>query len=146
MSIGIRSLDDLFDRCIPEPNSGCWLWEGYIQPNGYSRPGAFGRYYLGHRLAYELAKGPIPNGMQIDHRCRIRCCVNPDHLRILTCQQNLLCGETLASENAAKTHCLRDHEFTETNTRMKFQRGYWHRACRECGREEVRARRRRQKS
>lgn len=138
MSIGIRSLDDLFDRTIPEPNSGCWLWAGWVGRNGYAKPGAFGRYQLAHRLAYELAKGPIPKGLQIDHLCRVRSCVNPDHLRVATCQQNILCGEGHAAKNAVKTHCKWGHEFDEENTIRAFQRGSLKRKCRECNKRECR--------
>lgn len=138
MSIGVRSLNDLFDRTIPEPNSGCWLWYGSIERNGYARVGAFGRYYLAHRLAFELAKGPISHGLQIDHLCRIRSCCNPDHLRQVTCRENLLCGETHAARNSRKNHCHRGHEFTNENTKIKSGGS---RCCRICENITQRARR-----
>jgi late competence protein required for DNA uptake (superfamily II DNA/RNA helicase) len=68
--------------------------------------------------------------MQIDHLCRNRRCVNPDHLEVVTAQMNTLRGETLAAANAAKTQCDHGHEFTEENTYA--YRG--HRHCRECRR------------
>lgn len=69
---------------------GCWLWTGYRTPTGYGRFG----YRTGegmwpaHRAAYDLLVGPIPDGLQIDHICRVRACVRPDHLQLATYQQN----------------------------------------------------------
>jgi uncharacterized Zn finger protein (UPF0148 family) len=71
---------------------GCWLWKGTIKNrDGYgyvSLPGAPPRYKAAHRAAYELSKGPIPEGMVIHHKCRIRDCVNPDHLEPLSRADN----------------------------------------------------------
>lgn len=65
--------------------SGCWLYKTVLQPNGYS---VIGRTY-GHRYFYEMFNGPIPSGYQIDHTCKVRCCVNPEHLEAVTHQENL---------------------------------------------------------
>lgn len=70
---------------IPEPNSGCWLWIGSERESGgYGFIVRNGRSTAAHRVSYEMAKGPIPEGLVIDHLCRVHCCVNPDHLEAVT--------------------------------------------------------------
>jgi hypothetical protein len=88
---------------------------------------------LAHRMAYELARDPIPAGLVIDHLCRNKRCVNPSHLEAVEQRVNLLRGET----NSAKTHCINGHEFTPDNTYM------WQgkRSCRACRRDSGKRRR-----
>jgi hypothetical protein len=82
-----------------------------------------------HRMAYELLVGPIPEGKQLDHLCRNRACVNPEHLEPVTCQVNLLRGATLAAKNAAKTHCHRGHLLIGGNLYVNPK---GHRECKRC--------------
>ena len=70
--------------CIPEPNTGCWLWMQAIAGGGYGAIGVHGKVKRAHRVSYECFVGAIPAGMVIDHMCRTRSCVNPDHLRVVT--------------------------------------------------------------
>src|SRR5438876_4990312 len=82
-----RAAEDRFlDLVSPEPNTGCWLWTGYRQRDGY---GTFRldptRKVKAHRFSYERDFGRVPDGLQLDHTCRTRCCVNPRHLRLVTC-------------------------------------------------------------
>jgi predicted Zn-ribbon and HTH transcriptional regulator len=80
------------DRSVIEPNSGCWLWLLSDGSHGYpqgSMPDATGqRVSLAHRMSYLAFKGEVPNGYDIDHLCRIKCCVNPDHLEATTKHAN----------------------------------------------------------
>ena len=77
-------------QCIPEPNSGCWLWTGAIYASGYGGLQHKGRSQYAHRVSYEIFVGPIPNGHDIDHLCRLRLCVNPEYLQAVTRRENLL--------------------------------------------------------
>ena len=115
---------------MPEPNSGCWIWIGAITRLGYSKFGLKGKWGFGHRVSYRLYKGEIPNGLEIDHLCRVRCCVNPNHLEAVTRKVNVNRGKMLetnaVAKNRAKTHCPHGHEYTEANTyRHRGQRHCW---------------------
>jgi len=108
----------------------CWGWKGRYNRNGY---GVFRRNILAHRYAYILWRGEIPSGLTLDHLCRNRGCVNPDHLEVVTQVENVMRGISPAAFNAKKTHCKRDHLFDEKNTYF-FANGW--RACRTCDREK----------
>lgn len=109
-----------------DKTENCWLWTGSHGLYGVFRIGGRDGHNIGaHRYAYELLVGPIPGGMQLDHLCRVKLCVNPDHLEVVTPRENTLRGGTIPAANAAKTHCLRGHPFDEPNT-------YWHRGRRYC--------------
>lgn len=114
---------------------GCWLWQGPSR-NGYGLfacwDGTVSRATGAHRYSYQLARGPIPDDLVIDHLCRTPLCVNPDHLEPVSRGENVLRGIGSAARNLRKTHCVKGHEFTEENTRVN-KRG--HRACRACDRE-----------
>jgi HNH endonuclease len=126
--------DRLLKQITADPDSDCWLWTGYVDPAGYAsiRVGGGGSAELTvQRAAYQLFVGPIPEGLTIDHLCRVRHCANPEHLEAVTMRENTLRGDTLPARNAAKTHCLRGHPFDEANT--GFQPGG--RYCLTCKRE-----------
>ena len=109
----------------------CWLWTAGRDTGGYSSFSVKGRRLYGHRFAYEALVGPIPDGLEIDHLCRVRHCVNPGHMEPVTSRENTLRGIAPAARNARKTHCKRGHEFTPENTHM---RPNGHRQCRACRR------------
>jgi hypothetical protein len=111
------------------PATGCWPWRGKMHPEGYGQISVNGRPEWAHRLAYSLLVGRIPEGLQIDHLCRNRACVNPAHLEPVTARENTLRGEGAGARNARKTHCVRGHEFTPENT-VVDARG--HRSCLAC--------------
>ncbi len=73
-----------------------------------------------HRYVYELLVGPIPDGFDIDHLCRVRNCVNPEHLEAVTHRENMLRGDTLAAANAAKTHCPKGHALDGRDTHGRY--------------------------
>ena len=112
---------------------GCWISRYSTGSHGYSQIGwqptgaRRSVMRLGHRVAYEAANGPIPEGMTVDHICRVRRCINPDHLRLLTNVEN---GRLNAQ--FLKTHCVHGHPFDEANTR-RDKHGW--RRCLTCQRE-----------
>ena len=121
-------LDEFAERIRYEENSTCWLWKGCINPNGYGQFNISGKMRGSHRVSYELYKGKIPEGLVIDHLCRVRHCVNPEHLEAVTNQENCLRG---ISHQSLKTHCPHGHEYNKINTFID-KKGY--RKCIECDR------------
>lgn len=101
------------DRRSPEE---CWPWVGTLNAAGYGHLWG-GRddpreWLKAHRVAYELLVGPIPAGLVLDHLCRNRRCVNPDHLEPVNLVENVMRGVGVGPTNAAKTTCHRGHELT----------------------------------
>lgn len=118
-----------------ERTDGCWLWKGYTGGTGYGVMLVRGKYIGAHRFAYEQWKGPIPKGMHLDHLCRVRACVNPGHLEVVTPRINAQRGDG-GKHWAAKTHCPRGHPYSPENTYFTPKGG---RACKECRRIRARA-------
>lgn len=106
-----------FERLYtPEPNSGCWLWTGGTTTAGYGIFLKDGKSTTAHRASYELFVGEIPEGFDVDHLCRVRCCVNPDHLEAVTRKENLIRSpNTFSSIHSKKTHCPRGHPYEGDN-------------------------------
>lgn len=120
-------------------SDGCWEWLASRDPNGYGHFNVKPRVpALAHRLAFEFLRGPIPKGLQIDHLCRVRHCVNPFHLEPVTRRENILRGESPAADHARKTHCPKGHPYDEANTYRTNSGG---RLCRACHRDGERTRR-----
>jgi hypothetical protein len=124
--------------------SGCWIWQKNTTQKGYGNVTVLRRSAGAHQLSLAVFAGVVaPSGYVIDHKCRVRHCINPSHLRIVTAQQNVTENSvSIQAENRNKTHCIRGHEFTAENTRIvTVPSGNPWRECRECSRERCRQRR-----
>ncbi len=110
---------------------GCWLWQAKVNKiTGYGHTWYKGKDYLAHRFSYMLYKGKIPKKYVIDHLCRVRRCVNPNHLETVTLRENIMRGKGLASINARKTHCKRGHILSGKNLYLAKRKN--RRTNREC--------------
>lgn len=123
---------------VEDPETGCLLWQGYIQPNGYPASA--------HRRVYEKAHGPIPDGFDIDHvwdkGCRYRHCIRLEHLEAVPHSENVRRG--MAARGQAE-NCAKGHKYTDENTRWRTTRGRPTRVCLTCQREYQRQHYRRSK-
>lgn len=125
-----------------EVTQSCWNWRAGKTRDGYGRFRVVNRMVLAHRLSYEIHRGFIPAGLEIDHLCRNRACVNPWHLEPVFHQQNVLRGVNPMAQYARRKECVRGHEYDSANT-------YWRgreRVCRACCREKQNAWRQRKKA
>jgi len=133
------------EGALPEgrPDLGaCWVWTGRLNRDGYGEVRVDGQYRMTHRIVYQHLACEVPAGLELDHLCRVRHCVNPAHLEPVTHRENSLRSESFAAKNAVKTHCPQGHPYDARNTYA--WRGS--RICRACVRAAGRRYRARRKA
>lgn len=109
----------------------CWLWTAYLE-DGYGRFWINGSHELAHRYSYRTLVSPIPEGMTIDHLCRNRACVNPDHLEVVTNRVNVLRGISPSAQHARASFCSRGHPLSGDNLRVEKPYGSRSSSIRRC--------------
>ncbi|MCZ4602978.1 HNH endonuclease signature motif containing protein [Streptomyces sp. Lzd4kr] len=120
-------------QAMTDRTGECWLWTGRLNRDGYAELKLAGRRQMAHRVAYETHVGAIPEGLQLDHLCRVRHCVNPAHLEPVTIAENVR-----RSAPAQKSACVNGHEYTPDNTYERPDSSQGRRDCRTCIRERSR--------
>lgn len=130
-------------RLIPLPiriasytkrQGSCLLYTGVIDKYGYGQIGIAGKTYKIHRIVWEMLKGKIPDGLVLDHLCKVRNCINISHLDVVTLGENTLRGNSFSGINARKEFCDYGHEFNNENTHytISTKSQKLHRRCKPC--------------
>lgn len=134
-------IESRFRSCVSK-SPECWEWTGAVTPSGYGRithrkrKTGFRVEFYAHRISYELHRGAIPEGLVIDHLCRNRKCVNPEHLEPVSNRENILRGTSPAAKAAAASQCRFGHPYSGANLYVARNGS---RACRKCIRRQQRA-------
>lgn len=128
---------DRFWSKVKKRRNGCWEWTSIFKTGGYPYFTFGFQAFRAHRLSYAWAHPDVDmTGLQIDHLCRNRACVNPEHLDLVTAKTNTWRSASIQALNARKTHCIHGHKFDEANTALVWsvRDQAYYRTCRACNR------------
>ena len=120
--------DRFFEKVMV--TDSCWFWTGCVGIDGYAKVRYKGKCRVAHRVSYEIFMGPIGMGLTLDHLCRVRNCVKPEHLEPVSMRVNTLRGTSFSSVNAAKIFCIRGHNLPEYSIQINGIK----RRCKTCSR------------
>lgn len=121
----------VWGRLLPNPETGCWIWQGCVLSGGYGQLRSGEKRFFVHRFMFEAFNGPILDGLVIDHLCEVKLCANPAHLEAVTAAENTRRHFLVRH---LRTHCPRGHEITDDN--VYVMGGY--RRCKVCHKEIMR--------
>lgn len=144
MARSAKPIKERIESLVKRVN-GCWEWQGRLTKQGYGQTSTGSRTdntratRIAHRVSYETFVGEIPEGLTIDHLCRNRACVNPDHLEAVTIKENVRRGNPLWKQEMARTHCPQGHEYTTSNVYLSG-RNKTSRSCKTCMKSRSKAR------
>lgn len=124
-----NTIHSILEKVQPITESGCWVSDLVPQRDGYCMVAFRGKKLMLHRVIYEQLKATIPDGYELDHICRVRCCVNPDHLEVVTPRENTLRSKNPAAIGAARETCIYGHIFDGVE---KQKNGLPRRKCSVC--------------
>jgi HNH endonuclease len=127
----MRTVADRIEASVTRvTETGCWVWQKALTELGYARIGLKGKARHAHKVSYETFVGPVPKGLELDHVCKVRCCVNPAHLEPVTRYENMR-RSSVWQYRKVKTHCQRGHELVGDNvyTAPSLGNKYLCRAC-----------------
>lgn len=124
-------IERLLEKVRHDAN-GCWTWTGNTHASGYPKIKVDGRQTQAHRASYVAHVGPIPAGLQLDHLCRNRSCVNPAHLEAVTARENTMRADGPTAVNARRMCCIHGHPLSGDNLIVRFVSGRRRRDCQIC--------------
>ena len=107
----------------------CWIWKGSVNEIGYGKLHIDKKLWRPHRFTWIQENGEIPKPFILDHLCRVRNCVNPMHLDLVTNKENILRGFSTSAMHARQTHCKHGHAFEGDNLRIRANGGRYCAAC-----------------
>lgn len=130
-----QQLEKVLAQYSPEPNTGCWLWSGYVTGNGYGSISINGLPEPVHRFIFRKLVRPIISGYEIDHLCNTPICINPKHLEQKTPKENKMRSNCPPAINAKRTSCIHGHSLSGENLYLYKRKDGTRRYCKQCMRD-----------